>query len=71
MSRTVLFVGCGGGLANPSFGPLITWAGKQNHETTTRNYILLEGKEANPVTQLPLIHLRAEGLTTLPGFWPQ
>ncbi|KAI1265513.1 SIR2-like domain-containing protein [Xylariaceae sp. FL1019] len=68
MSRTVLFVGCGGGLADPNFGPLITWAGRQNHETTIRNYILLERNEANPVTQLPLIHLRAEGFDDIARF---
>ncbi|KAJ2998894.1 hypothetical protein NUW58_g176 [Xylaria curta] len=57
-SNTVLFVGCGGGLSDPNFGPLIHWVGQKNIGTTASHYILLQAAETNPVTELPLIHLR-------------
>ncbi|KAI1327458.1 SIR2-like domain-containing protein [Xylariaceae sp. FL0255] len=68
-NKTVLFVGCGGGLNDLNFGPLIRWAGIRNHGTTSSNYILLRRQERNPVnTSLPLTHLRAEGFDDISRF---
>ncbi|KAI0449682.1 SIR2-like domain-containing protein [Xylaria acuta] len=67
-SRTVLFVGCGGGLSDPNFGPLIQWIGKRNVGTGDSHYILLQAAETNPVTQLPLIHLRCDNFDAIPRF---
>ncbi|KAI3324096.1 SIR2-like domain-containing protein [Xylariaceae sp. AK1471] len=67
-SRTVLFVGCGGGLADPNFGPLIQWVGETNLGTGSSHYILLQRAEKNPVTQLPLIHLRCESFDDISRF---
>ncbi|KAI0483453.1 SIR2-like domain-containing protein [Xylaria cf. heliscus] len=67
-SRTVLFVGCGGGLSDPNFGPLIQWIGEKNVGTGASHYILLQAAERNPVTQLPLIHLRCESFDAIPRF---
>ncbi|GAW24792.1 hypothetical protein ANO14919_143860 [Xylariales sp. No.14919] len=67
-TKTVLFVGCGGGLSDPNFGPLIQWIGDRNAGTGISHYILLRGQEANPVTQLPLIHLRCEDFDDIPRF---
>ncbi|KAI1750298.1 SIR2-like domain-containing protein [Xylaria castorea] len=67
-SKTVLFVGCGGGLSDPNFGPLIQWIGERNIGTGASHYILLQASETNPVTQLPLIHLRCENFDAIPRF---
>ncbi|KAJ8127802.1 hypothetical protein O1611_g5835 [Lasiodiplodia mahajangana] len=67
-TKTVLFVGCGGGLSDPNFGPLIQWAGEKNIGTSSSHYILLQRSEPNPVTQLPLTHLRAENFDDIPRF---
>ncbi|KAI2628205.1 SIR2-like domain-containing protein [Xylaria nigripes] len=67
-TKTVLFVGCGGGLSDPNFGPLIQWAGEKNLGTGTSHYILLQRAEENPVTQLPLIHLRCESFDDISRF---
>ncbi|KAI0870848.1 SIR2-like domain-containing protein [Hypoxylon argillaceum] len=67
-TKTVLFVGCGGGLADPNFGPLIRWVGQKNIGTGASHYILLQRTEKNPVTQLPLIHLRCDSFDDIPRF---
>ncbi|TGJ82340.1 hypothetical protein E0Z10_g6414 [Xylaria hypoxylon] len=67
-TKTVLFVGCGGGLSDPNFGPLIHWVGEKNLGSGASHYILLRGREPNPVTQLPLIHLRCESFDDIPRF---
>ncbi|KAI8944519.1 SIR2-like domain-containing protein [Xylaria longipes] len=67
-TRTVLFVGCGGGLSDPNFGPLIQWAGEKNVGTGASHYILLQAPEKNPVTHLPLVHLRSENFDAFPRF---
>ncbi|KAJ3579348.1 hypothetical protein NPX13_g1218 [Xylaria arbuscula] len=67
-TKTVLFVGCGGGLADPNFGSLINWIGEKNIGTGSSHYILLERSEQNPVTELPLIHLRCEGFDDIPRY---
>ncbi|KAI0197827.1 SIR2-like domain-containing protein [Astrocystis sublimbata] len=67
-SKTVLFVGCGGGLSDPNFGPLIQWIGEKNVGAGYSHYILLQAAEGNPVTKLPLIHLRCENFDAIPRF---
>ncbi|KAI1423499.1 SIR2-like domain-containing protein [Xylaria sp. FL1777] len=67
-TKTVLFVGCGGGLSDPNFGSLINWVGERNVGTSASHYILLQRSEQNPVTQLPLIHLRCESFDDIPRF---
>lgn len=67
-TKTVLFIGCGGGLSDPNFGPLIQWIGEKNIGTGSSHYILLQSAEQNPVTQLPLIHLRCKSFDDIPRF---
>ncbi|KAI0436857.1 SIR2-like domain-containing protein [Xylaria telfairii] len=67
-SRTVLFIGCGSGLSDPNFEPLIRWIGKKNAVTSDSHYILLQTGEKSPVTQLPLVRLRSESFEAVPGF---
>ena len=67
-TKTVLFVGCGGGLADPNFGTLINWIGEKNIGTGSSHYILLQKQEQNPVTELPLIHLRCEAFDDIPRY---
>ncbi|KAI1303962.1 SIR2-like domain-containing protein [Xylaria venustula] len=67
-TKTVLFVGCGGGLSDPNFGSLINWVGERNIGINASHYILLQKSEQNPVTQLPLIHLRCESFDDIPRY---
>ncbi|TRX92064.1 hypothetical protein FHL15_006931 [Xylaria flabelliformis] len=67
-SKTILFIGCGGNLSDPNFGPLIQWIGEQNAGTTASHYILLQPPESNPVTQLPLVRLRCEDFDAILRF---
>ncbi|KAI1743119.1 SIR2-like domain-containing protein [Xylaria scruposa] len=67
-SKTILFVGCGGNLSDPSFGPLIQWMGEKNTGTGASHYILSLPPETKPVTQLSLVHLRFEDVDAIPLF---
>ncbi|KAJ5938325.1 SIR2-like domain-containing protein [Penicillium verhagenii] len=53
--RTVVFVGCGGGVADPNFGSLLKWLCKQEEDVSHGHYILLKKGENHPeVDKLPL-----------------
>ncbi|KAH7010846.1 SIR2-like domain-containing protein [Microdochium trichocladiopsis] len=66
--RTILFVGCGGGLADPNFGELLKWLGEKEKNIGSSHYILLRKGELNPVPQLPLKHVRCEDYDAI-GPW--
>ncbi|KAK2471874.1 hypothetical protein H9L39_16557 [Fusarium oxysporum f. sp. albedinis] len=66
--RTILFVGCGGGLADPNFGELLKWLGEKQKNIGSSHYILLPKDELNPMPQLPLKHVRCEGYDAI-GPW--
>ncbi|KAI0532095.1 SIR2-like domain-containing protein [Xylaria digitata] len=59
-TKTVLFVGYGIGSGDENFGPLFEWIGEKNVGAGASHYILLQGKDPNPITHLPLIYLRRE-----------
>jgi hypothetical protein len=53
--RTVLFVGCGGGVCDPNFGQLLQWLGKQQRGVSYGHYILLKKGDHYPELEgLPL-----------------
>ncbi|KAI1080487.1 SIR2-like domain-containing protein [Whalleya microplaca] len=64
-NKTVLFVGCGGGLNDPNFGQLLKWVGEQYKTRGASHYILLRKGEASPVTNLPLSLLRCESFADI------
>ncbi|KAI0012020.1 SIR2-like domain-containing protein [Xylariaceae sp. FL0662B] len=59
-NKTVLFVGCGAGLADPNFGKLLKWIGEKQRGLGAGHYILLKDGSPNPVTELSLSVLRCE-----------
>ncbi|RYP82874.1 hypothetical protein DL770_005481 [Monosporascus sp. CRB-9-2] len=67
-SKTVLFVGCGGGLADPNFGKLLEWIGGKHRKRGATHYILLQKDEANPVTKPALNHVKCESFDDI-GRW--
>lgn len=67
-TKTVLFVGCGGGLADPNFGRLMEWIGKKHKKRGATHYILLQKDETNPVTELALNHVKCESYADI-GRW--
>ncbi|KAI0543892.1 SIR2-like domain-containing protein [Xylaria curta] len=67
-SKTILFIGYGGNLLDPNFGPLIKWMGEKNAGTGASHYILSQPPEMNPITQLPLVHLQCEDFDAIPPF---
>ncbi|KAK7748371.1 hypothetical protein SLS62_008634 [Diatrype stigma] len=59
-TKTVLFVGCGGGVADPNFGRLMEWIGEKHKNRGATHYILFQKDERNPVTELALNHVKCE-----------
>ncbi|KAI1372867.1 SIR2-like domain-containing protein, partial [Hypoxylon crocopeplum] len=59
-SKTVIFIGSGGGLNDPNFGQLLRWIGEKEKSIGARHYILLPRGEANPVSRLSLNHVVCE-----------
>ncbi|KAI1389368.1 SIR2-like domain-containing protein [Hypoxylon trugodes] len=55
-TKTVLFVGCGGGLGDPNVGPLLRWIGNRHAQRGAGHYILLAKHQRNPVPDLSLNH---------------
>nr|QZS37060.1 C164AB protein [Hypoxylon sp. CO27-5] len=65
-TRTVLFVGCGGGLQDPNVGPLLRWIGEKHATRGAGHYLLLPRIEQNPVPALSLNHLVCENYADIP-----
>ncbi|KAI1136215.1 SIR2-like domain-containing protein, partial [Hypoxylon sp. FL0543] len=59
-TRTVLFVGCGGGLEDPNVGPLLRWIGEKHASRGAGHYLLLSRDTPNPVPSLSLNHVICE-----------
>ncbi|KAI0842420.1 SIR2-like domain-containing protein [Hypoxylon sp. FL0890] len=59
-TRTVLFVGCGGGLEDPNVGPLLRWIGAKHASRGAGHYLLLDRNTKNPVPSLSLNHVICE-----------
>jgi len=55
---TVLFVGCGGTLDDPNFGPLLDWIGDKQRRIAHNHCLLLQDDDKNPVDGKPLVPLR-------------
>ena len=66
--KTVLFVGCGGGLADPNFGKLLEWIGKRQQNIGFNHCLLLPKNEPNPAPGLPLILLYCDDFDDI-GPW--
>lgn len=56
--KTVLFVGCGGGLNDPNFGPLLDWVGLRQKGVPYNLHLLLRKNDRNPVEGRPLNIIR-------------
>ena len=54
-SRTILFVGCGSGLEDPNFGPLLDWAKDRQRNIPKRHCLLVRNdNDFNPRFLLPV-----------------
>lgn len=67
-TKTVLFVGCGGGLSDPNFGKLMEWIGEKHKTRGATHYLLLSKSQENPVTELALNHVQCESFDDI-GRW--
>lgn len=58
---TVLFVGCGAGVADPNFGQLLQWLGREQELVSHGHYILLpKGDDYTELDYLPLKKVHVE-----------
>ncbi|KAH9216439.1 hypothetical protein DL95DRAFT_387779, partial [Leptodontidium sp. 2 PMI_412] len=55
-TKTVLFVGCGSGLEDPNFGPLLKWFQERHRNIPNRHCILL--RDDDPLDVSPLTRIR-------------
>ncbi|KAI1336541.1 SIR2-like domain-containing protein [Xylariaceae sp. FL0016] len=69
-TSTILFVGCGAGLADPNFGSLLSWVAETTDGNLgTKHYVLLAGNEKQPdVARLPIYFLRCPSYGDIPRF---
>ncbi|KAI0108505.1 SIR2-like domain-containing protein [Daldinia grandis] len=56
-TRTILFVGAGGGLDDPNWGQLLRWVGEKYENKGPVHYVLLPKSVGNEIPHLPLNHL--------------
>jgi len=56
--KTVLFVGCGGTIHDPNFGPLLDWIGEQGKNIVHNHCLVLREDDKNLVAGKPLVPLR-------------